>query len=69
MEPLIEQLATELKGKLKVVKVDVDEAPVVSSRFGIRSVPTFVVFVDGKETARAVGAVPLERLRSLVATV
>lgn len=62
--PLLEQLARELAGSLKLVKVNVDKAPRVQARFGVRGVPTFVLLREGRETGRRVGAAPLGELRS-----
>ena len=54
--PVLEQLNTELTGKLKIVKVNVDEAPDLAQQFGIRSIPTLLVFKGGKVVDQAVGA-------------
>jgi thioredoxin 2 len=56
--PGVEQAAQELAGRLKVVKVNVDEAPRVAERFGVRGIPTLLVLRQGREIARQVGAVP-----------
>ncbi len=53
----------ELKGKIKVVKVNVDENQTVASKFGVMSIPTFVFFRDGKEAERKVGLQSLEMLK------
>lgn len=66
--PFVDELARAHIGKLLVVKVDTDRAPDVSTRFGIRSIPTLIVFRDGKPVARSVGFEP-ERLKSLIAEV
>jgi thioredoxin 2 len=60
--PGVEQAATELAGRLKVVKVNVDEAPGVSARFGVQGIPTLLVLRGGDVVARQVGALPVERL-------
>ena len=54
--PVLEQLSREYAGRLKVVKVNVDENPRLQQRFGAMSIPTLVVLRDGKEVDRAVGA-------------
>jgi thioredoxin 2 len=56
--PGVEQAAQELAGHLKAVKVNVDEAPRVAERFGVRGIPTLLVLRQGREVARQVGAVP-----------
>ena len=62
--PSLEQLAGELAGKVKLVKVNVDEAPGVQRRFAVRGIPTLVILREGKEVGRKVGAAPLAELRS-----
>ena len=54
--PVLEELAVELDGKLKIVKVNVDEAPDLAQQFGVRSIPTLLVFKDGKVVDQSVGA-------------
>ena len=56
--PIVEQLATEYDGKLKVGKVDVDLNQRVASKFNIRSIPSILFFKDGKLVDTIVGAVP-----------
>ncbi|MBM4168219.1 MAG: thioredoxin [Ignavibacteria bacterium] len=56
--PIVEELATELSGKLKVGKVDVDVNQQVAQQFGIRSIPTLLVFKGGRVVDQIVGAVP-----------
>jgi thioredoxin 2 len=60
--PGVEQAARELAGRLKVVKVNVDDAPGVSRRFDARSIPTLLVLRGGRVVARQVGALPADRL-------
>ena len=60
--PGVERAATELAGQLKVVKVNVDEAPGVSARFGVQGIPTLLVLRDGEPVARQVGALPPDQL-------
>ena len=54
--PVIEEIASEVEGKAIVGKVDVDEEPGLAQRFGIMSIPTLIVFKDGKVVEQAVGA-------------
>lgn len=56
--PIVEELATEFEGKVKVGKLDVDNNPTVASMYGIRSIPTLLVFKDGQIVEQIVGAVP-----------
>ncbi len=66
VSPILEQLAGELAGRCKVVKVNVDDAPTTSARFGVQGIPTLVGLRDGREVARQVGAAPRERLRTWI---
>jgi thioredoxin 1 len=56
--PMVEEIAAEYKGKLKVVKIDVDESTDVAARYRIQSIPTLMVFKGGQEVERVIGAVP-----------
>jgi len=56
--PIVEQLATEYDGKLRVGKLDVDANPQTAMRFNIRSIPSILFFKDGKLVDTVVGAVP-----------
>ena len=56
--PSLEEIATEMKGKVKIVKLNVDENPAVSGKLGIRSIPTLMLFKDGKLSSQKVGAAP-----------
>lgn len=61
--PIVEELAGEYQGKVKVGKVDVDTNPAVSMKFGIRSIPTLLIFKDGQVVDQVVGAVPKSVLK------
>ena len=63
VSPVLEQLATERAGAIKLVKVDVDRAPATGSRFQVRAVPTLLVLRDGEVVARQPGAAPVATLR------
>jgi thioredoxin 1 len=54
--PALEEIATEHNGRLKVVKVDVDENPEVSMRYDVRSIPTLILFKNGQVEGQKVGA-------------
>lgn len=60
--PVLETLAERQEGRLGIVKVDVDEAPEVAARYGIRSIPTLIVFRQGQPVERRLGALPLDEL-------
>jgi thioredoxin 1 len=56
--PIVEELASEYEGKIKVGKLDVDENQQTSIQFGVRSIPTLLIFKDGKLKDTIIGAVP-----------
>jgi thioredoxin 2 len=62
VSPLVERVGREHAGQLKVVKLNIDEAPEISDRYGVRGIPLLVLFRDGSEVARQVGAVPQPQL-------
>jgi thioredoxin 1 len=65
--PALEELATELKGKVKIAKLNVDENPGVAGKFGIRSIPTLLAFKGGKHVATKTGAGPKSELSRWIA--
>lgn len=66
ISPLVDQIADEYAGKVKVAKVDIDESPGTAQKFGIRGVPTLYVFKGGEVVAQQVGAVPKAAISGLV---
>jgi len=56
--PVLEQLAAQRAGRLRVAKVNVDQAPGISARLGVQGIPTMVLYADGVEVGRQVGALP-----------
>ena len=56
--PIVDQLATELAGRIRVGKLNVDENPATAARFGVQSIPTLLILRAGQEVGRIVGAVP-----------
>jgi thioredoxin 1 len=64
--PALDEIATEMGDKVKIAKVDVDEAPEVAARFGIRSIPCLVLFKNGAEVDRVVGAQGKAQLKSWI---
>ena len=65
--PTVEALASEYKGRLKVAKMDIDAHQGVPQRFGIRSIPTLLVFKGGKVVGQVIGAVPRSKLEAEIA--
>ena len=63
--PIVEQLAGEYEGRIKVGKVNVDEETDIASRHGIVSIPTLVVYKDGQIANQAVGAIPKQSIEAL----
>ena len=66
LAPIIEQLATELDGKARVGKLDVDDAPATAGKYGIRGVPTIMVFKQGQRAAQHVGLTTKQKLVELI---
>ncbi len=64
--PVVEELAEQYKGKLKVVKVNTDDNAEISMRYGIRSIPTLGIFKNGKIVDGVIGAVPKNVLESKI---
>jgi thioredoxin 1 len=56
--PSLEEIATEMQGKVTIAKLNVDENPNIASKLGIRSIPTLMIFKDGKLASQKVGAAP-----------
>jgi thioredoxin 1 len=66
LSPIVEKLADELEGKVKVGKVDIDSSPNITARYGIRGVPTVMVFKNGERVGQHVGLTNRETLLKLV---
>ena len=64
--PSVEAVAKEYAGRARVVKINVDENPSVSQRYGIKGIPTLILFRSGKEEERVVGATSKEALSRLI---
>jgi thioredoxin 2 len=64
VSPVLEQLATEMAGRIKLVKVNADEAPRLSQRFEVQAIPTLLLMSGGEVIARQVGAAPANVLRN-----
>ena len=62
LAPIVEEIAREFEGKVKVGKVNVDDEPALAARFGISSIPTLILFKNGQQAAVSVGVRPKEEL-------
>jgi thioredoxin 1 len=64
--PVLEQLSTEFEGKAHIIKLDVDASPDIAQSFGVMSIPTLIVFKDGKAVGKAVGFQQKAQLTALI---
>ena len=63
--PIVEEIAQDMAGKASVYKIDVDQAPGIAQRYGVMSIPTFIVFKDGKPSKQTLGAQSKSALMAL----
>lgn len=66
LTPVLEEVATELKGKVVVAKLDIDKSQALASKFQVTSVPTLILFKDGAEAGRLVGLRDAEAIKEFV---
>jgi thioredoxin 1 len=66
LAPIVDQIADELDGKVIVGKVDVDDCPMTAGKYGVRGVPTVLVFKNGERAAQSVGLTTKQRLLELI---
>jgi len=66
--PALEEIAVEYKGRVTVAKVNIDENPMSPNAYGVRGIPTMILFKDGKPAATKVGAAPKSELKAWVAS-
>jgi len=64
--PALEEIAAEMKGQVTIAKVDIDANPMSPSTYGVRGIPTMILFKDGKPVATKVGALPKSALKDWV---
>nr|WP_283397297.1 thioredoxin TrxA [Wielerella bovis] len=64
--PILDQLAEEMDGKVKIAKMNVDENQAIPTQFGVRGIPTMIVFKDGKSVANKVGALAKPQLEAFI---
>ena len=67
--PVVEEIAREYAGKLKVMKMNVDDNPKTPSRYGVRGIPNLIIFQGGQVKEQIVGAVPKSQLVKAISTV
>ena len=63
VSPVVEELAEEYDGRVQFAKVNVDDSPETAAHFGIRSIPTLLIFKEGKPVDQVIGAVPKRELQ------
>ena len=66
LAPIVEEVADELAGQVKVGKLDIDEAPVTAAKFQVRGVPTLMVFEGGQQVGQVVGLVSKNKVKALI---
>jgi thioredoxin len=66
ISPLVDQVAEDFDGKVKICKLNVDENPATPGQFGVRGIPTMILFKDGEVFDQVVGAVPKNQLETLL---
>lgn len=64
--PIVKELAEEMAGKVKIGKLDIETSQETTSNYGVTSIPTIIIFKDGKEVKRVVGVRPKQDLKSLI---
>ena len=67
--PILDQLASEYAGQVKIGKLNVDENPLTASKYGIQSIPTLLLFQNGREAKRLVGALPKGEIERILGSV
>jgi thioredoxin 1 len=60
--PALEQIAGELEGKVTIAKLDIEDSPMTPGRYGVRGIPTMMLFKDGQMTSMKVGAMPKQKI-------
>ncbi|NBU53164.1 MAG: thioredoxin [Alphaproteobacteria bacterium] len=66
LSPILDQLSEEMEGKVKIVKMNIDENPETPSKFGVRGIPTMLLFKEGKQIATKVGVQPKNALQEWI---
>ncbi len=66
LAPIVEEMAETYTGKVKVAKMNVDENPATPGKYGVRGIPTLILFKDGQVVDQVVGAVPKSQIQGLI---
>ena len=66
LSPMVDELASQYAGKIKVGKVNVDEQPRLAMNYDVQSIPTLIFFKDGKPVDKSIGVVPKEKLEKII---
>lgn len=66
LAPVLENLSEEMNGKVKIIKVDIDQSPALADEFRIVSVPTMILFKNGEAAEQMVGFLPKERIQEVI---
>lgn len=66
LAPKLEEIAAEMQGKLRVLKINVDENPAMPARYGVRGIPTMILFKGGEEVEQIVGNLPKDNILAVV---
>ncbi|MEM7212389.1 MAG: thioredoxin TrxA [Pseudomonadota bacterium] len=64
--PALEEIASEMDGKVKITKVNIDDSPNAPSKYGVRGIPTLLLFKDGEVVSKKVGAAPKGQLQAWI---
>ncbi len=64
--PALEELAEELADQVEIIKLDIDENPDAPTRYGVRGIPTMILFKDGQEAAKQIGAMPKNAIKQWI---
>ena len=67
--PVLEELASELGDKVTVAKINIDENPITPSKYGVRGIPTLILFKDGEVAATKIGALPKNKMAEWIESV
>jgi len=64
--PIVDEMATQFNGRVRVAKMNVDDNPATPGKYGVRGIPTLILFKDGKVVDQLVGAVPKNQIKELI---